>query len=71
MIEKRYGELERFPTKLHHRHRPAGDRRSGGALLVPGSGTDGNLADAAMTAALRYRTQAPMIDNPLRELGLD
>ncbi len=44
----------------------------------PGSGTaggtgssDGNLADAAMTAALRYRTQAPMIDSLLRELGLD
>lgn len=40
-----------------------------------GSGTaasgDGNLADAAMTAALRYRAQAPMIDNLLRELGLD
>jgi uncharacterized membrane protein YqiK len=41
---------------------------SGGAGA--GSG-DGNLADAAMNAALRYRTQAPMIDNLLRELGLD
>ena len=36
-----------------------------------GNSSDGNLADAAMTAALRYRTQAPMIDNLLRELGLD
>ena len=32
---------------------------------------DGNLADSAMNAALRYRTQAPIIDNLLRELGLD
>jgi uncharacterized membrane protein YqiK len=36
-----------------------------------GSAGDGNLADAAMTAALRYRAQAPMIDNLLRELGLN
>lgn len=36
-----------------------------------GDGTNGNLADAAMTAALRDRTQAPMIDTPLRERGLD
>jgi len=45
-----------------------GGSSSGGAGA--GSG-DGNLADAAMNAALRYRTQAPMIDNLLRELGLD
>ena len=42
---------------------------SGGAAA--GGSSDGNLADAAMNAALRYRTQAPMIDNLLRELGLD
>ncbi len=34
-------------------------------------GGDGNLADAAMKAALRYRAQAPIVDNLLRELGLD
>ncbi|PZN93840.1 MAG: flotillin [Alphaproteobacteria bacterium] len=43
----------------------------GGAGGGVGGSSDGNLADAAMTAALRYRTQAPMIDNLLRELGLD
>jgi uncharacterized membrane protein YqiK len=42
---------------------------SGGGAA--GGSSDGNLADAAMNAALRYRTQAPMIDNLLRELGLD
>jgi uncharacterized membrane protein YqiK len=41
-----------------------------------GGGTAGpvgeqNLADAAMNAALRYRAQAPVVDNLLRELGLD
>ena len=45
-----------------------GGGSSGGTT---GAGGDGNLADAAMNAALRYRTQAPMIDNLLRELGLD
>jgi uncharacterized membrane protein YqiK len=45
-----------------------GSSNNGGTTTTP---NDGNLADAAMTAALRYRTQAPMIDNLLRELGLD
>lgn len=43
----------------------------GGSSGGQSGGSDGNLADAAMTAALRYRTQAPLIDNLLRELGLD
>jgi uncharacterized membrane protein YqiK len=43
-----------------------GGSGAGGAALTG----DGNLADAAMSAALRYRAQAPMIDNLLRELGL-
>jgi uncharacterized membrane protein YqiK len=34
-------------------------------------GADGNLADSALKAALRYRAQAPIVDNLLRELGLD
>ena len=41
----------------------------GGSGSAPAG--DGNLADSAMNAALRYRTQAPIIDNLLRELGLD
>jgi uncharacterized membrane protein YqiK len=45
-----------------------GGRNAGGG---DDQASNGNLADAAMTAALRYRTQAPMIDNLLRELGLD
>ena len=43
---------------------------SGGAGEGNGAG-DGNLADSAMKAALRYRAQAPIVDNLLRELGLD
>ena len=30
----------------------------------------GNLADQAMTSALRYRAQAPVIDTLLKEIGL-
>ncbi len=32
---------------------------------------DGNLASAAVNAALRYRAQAPMLDGLMKELGLD
>jgi uncharacterized membrane protein YqiK len=32
---------------------------------------DGNLANSAVAAALRYRAQAPMIDGLMKELGLD
>ncbi|WP_156255085.1 flotillin family protein [Sandarakinorhabdus oryzae] len=44
----------------------------GGSGSGEGGGAgDGNLADSAMKAALRYRAQAPIVDNLLRELGLD
>ncbi len=43
---------------------------AGGGGNGDGAG-DGNLADSAMKAALRYRAQAPVVDNLLRELGLD
>jgi uncharacterized membrane protein YqiK len=46
-----------------------GGGSGGGSGNTPAG--DGNLADSAMNAALRYRTQAPIIDNLLRELGLD
>ncbi|MBY0520484.1 MAG: flotillin family protein, partial [Sphingomonas sp.] len=32
---------------------------------------DQNLANAAVSAALRYRAQAPLIDGLMKELGLD
>lgn len=34
------------------------------------SAEDGNLADRAVSAALRYRTQAPLLDSLLAEVGL-
>lgn len=34
-------------------------------------GGDQNLANAAVSAALRYRAQAPVIDGLMKELGLD
>ena len=45
---------------------------SGGASGSAGGGSgDGNLADAAVAAALRYRAQAPMLDGLMKELGFD
>ncbi len=34
-------------------------------------GSDHNLANSAVSAALRYRAQAPLIDGLMKELGLD
>lgn len=43
-----------------------------GAGTAPGGGTerDGGLADQAVNAALRYRSQAPLVDALMSELGL-
>lgn len=40
---------------------------------TPGNGAahDGNLANSAVAAALRYRAQAPVIDGLMKELGFD
>jgi len=42
-----------------------------GGSVSAGQGQDGNLANAAVSAALRYRAQAPVIDGLMKELGLD
>lgn len=47
---------------------------SGGTAMAgaaPAVGGDGNLANAAVSAALRYRAQAPVIDGLMKELGFD
>jgi len=41
----------------------------GGETLSQGG--DANLAQSAVSAALRYRAQAPMLDGLMKELGLD
>jgi uncharacterized membrane protein YqiK len=48
------------------------DGLSGGASAVNGAanGHGAGLADQAVDAALRYRSQAPLIDALLNELGL-
>ncbi len=44
----------------------------GAAAFGDGSGGgDGNLANSAVAAALRYRAQAPVIDGLMKELGFD
>ncbi|MBA15490.1 MAG: flotillin [Sphingomonas sp.] len=48
--------------------------RSGGegtTMRVPTGGGSGNLASDAVSAALAYRAQAPVIDGLMKELGLD
>jgi len=45
---------------------PHGHSREGGE--VPASG--GNLADQLVTSALRYRSQAPLVDAILKEIGI-
>lgn len=47
-----------------------GEGGEGGSVSA-GQGQDGNLANAAVSAALRYRAQAPVIDGLMKELGLD
>jgi uncharacterized membrane protein YqiK len=47
----------------------SGSASSGGAGGTTGGG--GGLADQAVEAALRYRSQAPLVDALLKELGLD
>ena len=45
---------------------------SGGAVgeVSAGNVSGGNLAEQALSAALAYRTQAPLIDSLLNEIGL-
>ncbi len=46
--------------------------RAGAPGAVPGgAGSTGNLAQDAVSAALAYRAQAPVIDGLMKELGLD
>ncbi|TXI12957.1 MAG: flotillin family protein, partial [Novosphingobium sp.] len=50
--------------------------RSSGGAGASGEGggvapANGNLASDALTAALSYRAQAPIIDGLMKELGLD
>ncbi|WP_435419336.1 flotillin family protein [Parerythrobacter aurantius] len=50
-----------------------GGGKSGGATASLGgaSGSGGNLANDAVSAALAYRAQAPVLDGLMKELGLD
>ncbi|EGZ44868.1 hypothetical protein HMPREF9370_1814 [Neisseria wadsworthii 9715] len=38
---------------------------------IEGATPQGNLADEMVNSALRYRSQAPLVDNLLKELGLN
>lgn len=42
-----------------------------GSLNAENATTSGNLADQMVNSALRYRSQAPLVDSLLREIGLN
>ncbi|WP_066726010.1 flotillin family protein [Sphingomonas pituitosa] len=44
---------------------------AGAGVVANDGGGDRNLANAAVSAALRYRAQAPVIDGLMRELGFE
>jgi len=46
-------------------------RGSDRASVTAGGESDGNLASSAVSAALRYRAQAPVLDGLMKELGFD
>lgn len=46
-------------------------RGGGDAVSVTAKEGDGNLASSAVSAALRYRAQAPVLDGLMKELGFD
>ena len=49
-----------------------GINQSGGPTAAGGAnGDNGNLASNAVSAALAYRAQAPVIDSLMKELGFD
>lgn len=48
-----------------------GRTASDGAAGAGGAGGSGNLASDAVSAALAYRAQAPVLDGLMKELGLD
>lgn len=49
----------------------SGNRSGGGYGGAATNGASGNLATDAVSAALAYRAQAPIIDGLMKELGLD
>ncbi|MBB3981850.1 putative membrane protein YqiK [Sphingobium fontiphilum] len=46
-------------------------RGEGSGAASVATGGEGNLAESAVAAALRYRAQAPVIDGLMKELGFD
>ncbi|MGY4398636.1 putative membrane protein YqiK [Sphingomonas sp. UYAg733] len=48
-----------------------GNGGAGVAIDGDGGNSGGNLANSAVSAALRYRAQAPLIDGLMKELGID
>ncbi|MAE95593.1 MAG: flotillin [Deltaproteobacteria bacterium] len=48
-----------------------GGRGASPSADAAGAAGDGNLADQAVNAALRYRAQAPLLDSLLKEVGID
>jgi uncharacterized membrane protein YqiK len=48
-----------------------GNGRNGGGGNGGGNGGGGSLSDQIVDSALRYKAQAPLVDNLLKEIGID
>jgi hypothetical protein len=44
---------------------------SGGGMNGDGHGGGGNFSDGVVNSALRFRAQAPLVDQLLREIGIE
>jgi uncharacterized membrane protein YqiK len=47
------------------------DGLGGGGTHVNGDASGGGLADSVVNSALRFRAQAPLVDQLLREIGIE
>lgn len=57
--------------KILHVDGLGGVGQSAGSLHSDNAPAQGNLADQMVNSALRYRSQAPLVDNLLQEIGLN
>lgn len=48
-----------------------GNNNGGGGTTGGGNGGSGSLSDQIVDSALRYKAQAPLVDNLLKEIGID
>ena len=72
IIEQQVKPMERIDgIKILHVDGLSSAGGANGGANGAGASANGGVADQAVNAALRYRTQAPLLDALMKELGLD